>query len=97
MAAMFEFAALAQGLHVQRAKLDGWGPPHTDVAQPRRRRPQTGAAPRRDYAATTPRSSRAVRAVFSAVIPSFSRTSAPGALAPKRSIDTVRSTQRSHP
>jgi hypothetical protein len=91
-ASMIEFAAMNQGLRLQRAKLDGWGPPEADSAARRRER-----APRRDYAVKTPRSSRAVRAVFSAVIPSFSRTSAPGALAPKRSIDTVRSTQRSHP
>jgi hypothetical protein len=97
--AMLEFVALAQGVDRQRAKLEGWGPPGADPSERRTkaaRRPTEADAPR-SYAATTPRSSRAVRAVFSAVIPSFSRTSAPGALAPKRSIDTVRSTQRSHP
>jgi hypothetical protein len=93
---MLELIALAQGVDLQRAKLEGWGPPHADAARCRQHRDETAASPR-SYAATTPRSSRAVRAVFSAVIPSFSRTSAPGALAPKRSIDTVRSTQRSHP
>jgi hypothetical protein len=66
-----------------RQRMNGWGPPERDVAP--------------GYVAKAPRRSRAVRAVFSAVIPSFSRTSAPGALAPKRSIETVRSTQRSHP
>jgi hypothetical protein len=80
---MFEIAVLAQTTDVTRRHLDGWGPPQLDVAP--------------DYAAKAPRSSRAVRAVLSAVIPSFSRTSAPGALAPKRSIDTLRSTQRSQP
>jgi hypothetical protein len=94
--AMFELIAFAQSLDLQRTKLEGWGPPRADAARYRRHRDETAASPR-SYAATTPRSSRAVRAVFSAVIPSFSRTSAPGALAPKRSIDTVRSTQRSHP
>ena len=92
-AAMFEFPAYAQGLLLQRAKLAGWGPPETDGLRP----PRGDAARRGDYAVKTPRSSRAVRAVFSALIPSLSRTSAPGALAPKRSIDTLRSTQRSHP
>src|SRR6476469_7716928 len=42
-------------------------------------------------------SSRAAPAIASAVMPSFSMTSGPGALAPKRSIDTDRSTQRSQP
>jgi hypothetical protein len=79
---MFEAIAFIESQRVQRRQLHGWGP------APREPLP---------YAVKTPRSSRAVRAVFSAVIPSFSRTSAPGALAPKRSIDTVRSTQRSHP
>jgi len=69
---MLQMIGFAQGLHLQRMKLDGWGPPENDYA------------PRRGYAVKTPRSSRAVRAVFSAVIPSFSRTTAPGALAPKR-------------
>jgi hypothetical protein len=87
---MFQIAVLAQATDVTRQHLRGWGPPELDAP---------GACPpeRRRYAAKAPRSSRAARAVFSAVIPSFSRTSAPGALAPKRSIDTVRSTQRSHP
>ena len=83
MRAMFQMAALAQATEVTRRHMNGWGPPQLDVADP--------------YVAKAPRSSRAARAVFSAVIPSFSRTRAPGALAPKRSIDTVRSTQRSHP
>jgi hypothetical protein len=81
--AMFQMAVLAQATEVTRRHLNGWGPPQQDVTDP--------------YVAKAPRRSRAVRAVFSAVIPSFSRTKAPGALAPKRSIDTVRSTQRSHP
>lgn len=81
--AMFQMAVLAQATEVTRRHLNGWGPPQHDVSDP--------------YVAKAPRRSRAVRAVFSAVIPSFSRTKAPGALAPKRSIDTVRSTQRSHP
>ena len=80
---MFQMAVLAQATEVTRRHLNGWGPPQQDVTDP--------------YAAKAPRRSRAARAVFSAVIPSFSRTKAPGALAPKRSIDTVRSTQRSHP
>jgi hypothetical protein len=80
---MFEIAVLAQTTEATRRRLNGAGPPEHDVNDP--------------YVAKAPRSSRAVRAVFSAVIPSFSRTRAPGALAPKRSIDTVRSTQRSHP
>ena len=94
---MFEFVAFGHSLDLQRTKLEGWGPPGACAAQHERRRQPAGTARPRDYAVRTPRSSRAVRAVFSAVIPSFSRTSAPGALAPKRSIDTVRSTQRSHP
>ena len=80
---MFQIAVLAQATEATRRHMNGWGPPERDVNDP--------------YVARAPRSSRAVRAVFSAVIPSFSRTRAPGALAPKRSIDTVRSTQRSHP
>jgi hypothetical protein len=88
---MFQIAALVQAADITRRSMEGWGPPGADPREP-------SAAPRRrPYVARAPRSSRAVRAVFSAVIPSFSRTSAPGALAPKRSIDTVRSTQRSHP
>ena len=73
-----------EALSAQRRRLEGWGPP--------------GQADRTDaYVVSAPRSSRAARAVFSAVIPSFSRTRAPGALAPKRSMATTRSTQRSHP
>jgi hypothetical protein len=89
--AMFQMAAIAQAVDMTRRSMDGWGPPGLDACEP------SASAGRRRYVAKAPRSSRAVRAVFSAVIPSFSRTSAPGALAPKRSIDTVRSTQRSHP
>ena len=81
--AMFQIAVLPQAVRATQRNLNGWGPPQLDVDA--------------DYVARAPRSSRAVRAVFSAVMPSFSRTSRPGALAPKRSIDTVRSTQRSHP
>lgn len=81
MDTMLEAIAFIESQHAQQAKLEGWGP----------------AQPRETYAVRTPRSSRAVRAVFSAVIPRRSRTSAPGALAPKRSIDTTLSTQRSHP
>jgi hypothetical protein len=80
---MIEMAGYVQAVQVARQRMNGWGPPELDVVS--------------DYVARAPRRSRAVRAVLSAVIPSFSRTSAPGALAPKRSIDTVRSTQRSHP
>ena len=98
---MIEMAALNQALRTQHAKLDGWGPPGADVAQAGRRRTRSHSAcdseSGRPYAVNTPRSSRAVRAALSALIPSLSRTSAPGALAPKRSIDTLRSTQRSHP
>jgi hypothetical protein len=82
--AMLTPIAYLEGLGLQRRKLNGWGPPQQDYLP-------------RDYAVKAPRSSRAARAVFSAVIPSFSRTRAPGALAPKRSIDTTRSTQRYHP
>jgi hypothetical protein len=81
--AMLQIAVLPQAVHATQRNLNGWGPPQLDVDA--------------DYVARAPRSSRAAPAVFSAVIPSFSRTRAPGALAPKRSIDTVRSTQRSHP
>ena len=81
--AMLEMAGYVQAVQLTRQRMNGWGPPELDVAP--------------DYVAKAPRRSRAVRAVFSAVIPSFSRTSAPGALAPKRSIETVRSTQRSQP
>jgi hypothetical protein len=80
---MIEMAGYVQAVQVARQRMNGWGPPESDVAS--------------DYVARAPRRSRAARAVLSAVIPSFSRTSAPGALAPKRSIETLRSTQRSHP
>jgi hypothetical protein len=81
--AMLEMAGYVQAVQLTRQRMNGWGPPELDVAG--------------DYMAKAPRRSRAVRAVLSAVIPSFSRTSGPGALAPKRSIETVRSTQRSQP
>jgi len=84
MRAMLTPIAYLEGLGLQRRKLNGWGPPEQDYL------PTT-------YAVRAPKSSRAARAVFSAVIPSFSRTKEPGALAPKRSIPTTRSTQRSHP
>ena len=82
--AMLYAIASIEALAAQRRQLNGWGPPEQDYS--------AGG-----YAVSAPRSSRAARAVFSAVIPSFSRTRAPGALAPKRSIATTRSTQRSHP
>ena len=82
--AMLSPIASIEALAAQRRQLNGWGPPAQDD--------------RSDlYVVSAPRSSRAARAVFSAVIPSYSRTKAPGALAPKRSIATTRSTQRSHP
>jgi hypothetical protein len=82
--AMLSPIASIEALAAQRRQLNGWGPAEQDD--------------RADgYVVSAPRSSRAARAVFSAVIPSFSRTRAPGALAPKRSIATTRSTQRSHP
>lgn len=84
MVAMLSPITSIEALSAQRRRLNGWGPPEQDD------RPD-------GYAVSAPRSSRAARAVFSAVIPSFSRTSGPGALAPKRSIATTRSTQRSHP
>ena len=80
---LYPIAAI-EALDLQRVRLNGSGPPEQDY------RPER-------YAVSAPRSSRAARAVFSAVIPSFSRTKAPGALAPNRSIATTRSTQRSHP
>ena len=73
-----------EALSAQRRRLEGWGPAEQDDRA-------------HGYVVSAPRSSRAARAVFSAVIPSFSRTRAPGALAPKRSMPTTRSTQRSHP
>jgi hypothetical protein len=82
--AMLYVIASIEAIDAQRRQLNGWGPPEQDDLP-------------RGYAVRAPRSSRAARAVFSAVIPSFSRTSGPGALAPKRSIATTRSTQRSHP
>src|SRR5215212_1915266 len=82
-AMLFPIAYL-EGLGLQRRRLNGWGPPQQDYLDG-------------GYVVRAPKSSRAARAVFSAVIPSFSRTRAPGALAPKRSIATTRSTQCSHP
>ena len=82
--AMLSPIAYLEGLGLQRRKLNGWGPPQQDYLAG-------------DYVVRAPRSSRAARAVFSAVMPSFSRTRGPGALAPKRSMATTRSTQRSHP
>jgi hypothetical protein len=82
-AMLFAIASI-EALDAQPHRLNGWGPPAQDHLPA-------------GYAVRAPRSSRAARAVFSAVIPSFSRTSGPGALAPKRSIATTRSTQRSHP
>src|SRR4029453_8155730 len=61
--------AYLEGLGLQRRKLNGWGPPQQDYLAG-------------DYAVRAPKSSRAARAVFSAVIPSFSKTKAPGAPPP---------------
>ena len=56
-AMLYPIAAI-EALDSQRRQLNGWGPPEQDY------RPN-------GYAVRAPRSSRAARAVFSAVIPSF--------------------------
>jgi hypothetical protein len=81
-AMLYPIAAIV-ALDQQRVRLNGSGPPEQDY------RPE-------HHRVSAPRSSRGARTVFSAVIPRFSRTKAPGAPAPKRSIATG-PTQRSHP